>query len=222
MEVRSLGILPRQNCLWLTTPQRVLELDVRRTLAHPSVPRSLPLVAHQRRCPLCSAWYGLIISTAFFFPDEISGVTGFLSTIVVGTWGHLIPRRWNLIGGQVLMLVAIVLFALADRPSKYWSYIFPGMIINMIGLGQAYVGASATMMAGAPAGEEGVVGAILYTSFQIGSTVGIAVVSSIALSVNQKQPADALSQFKGYSAAFWSEVAMHGVCIVISVLFVRE
>ncbi|THH32905.1 hypothetical protein EUX98_g1244 [Antrodiella citrinella] len=150
------------------------------------------------------------------------GITGLFSTIIVGTYGHLIPRRYNLISGQLLMLTALVLFALADTPSKYWSHIFPGMIINMVGLGQAYVGASATMMSNAPAGEEGVVGAILYTSFQIGSTVGIAVVSSIAFGVNHKQPGDALSQFRGYAAAFWSQVAMHGVCVVMSVLFVRD
>lgn len=150
------------------------------------------------------------------------GVTGFITTISVGTYGHLIPRRVLLIAGQVCMAVGSVLFALADTPDKYWSYIFPGMIVNMIGLALSYVGASVTTMAGAPKGEEGVVGAILYTSFQIGSTIGVAIVSSITLSINQKLPMDVLSQHKGYEASFWSVLGMHGIMIIISLLFVRD
>ncbi|TCD63901.1 hypothetical protein EIP91_004780 [Steccherinum ochraceum] len=150
------------------------------------------------------------------------GITGTISTVVVGTWGHHVPVRFQLIFGQLCMLVGTVLFALADRPEKYWSHIVPGMIIDMIGLGPAYVGATTVAMAGAPSGEEGVVGAILYTSFQIGSTIGIAITSSIALSVNLKQPLDAISQFTGYAASWWSITAMHGLCLIIAVLFVRK
>ena len=150
------------------------------------------------------------------------GVTGAITTVVVGTYGQLVPRRILLVFGQFCMVVGTTLFALADTPDKYWSYIFPGMIVNMVGLALSYVGASVTTMAGAPKGEEGVVGAILYTSFQIGSTIGIAIVSSIALSVNQKLPMDPLSQHKGYAASFWSVLGMHGIMIIISLIFVRD
>lgn len=150
------------------------------------------------------------------------GVTGGITTIVAGTYGHLVPRRVLLVVGQVFMAVGVTLFALADTEDKYWSYIFPGMIVNMVGLALAYVGASVTTMAGAPKGEEGVVGAILYTSFQIGSTIGIAIVSSIALSVNSKLATDALSQHQGYAASLWSVLGMHGIMIVISLIFVRN
>lgn len=150
------------------------------------------------------------------------GVTGTITATLAGSYGHLIPRRVLLVAGQLLMAVGIILFALADTEDKYWTYIFPGMIINMVGLALAYVGASVTTMAGAPHGEEGVVGAILYTSFQIGSTIGIAIVSSITLSVNQKLPMDPMSQHKGYEASFWSILAMHGIMAFISLVFVRD
>ncbi|THH29152.1 hypothetical protein EUX98_g5035 [Antrodiella citrinella] len=151
-----------------------------------------------------------------------SGVVGGIITILTGTYGHLIPRRILLIAGQLCMCIGSILFALADTPDKYWSYIFPGMIVNMVGVALSYVGASVTTMSGAPKGEEGVVGAILYTSFQVGSTIGIAIVSSISFSVNQGLPLDALSQHKGYAASFWSVLGMHGVMIILSVLFVRD
>lgn len=120
------------------------------------------------------------------------------------------------------MLVSCVLFALANSSDRYWPYVLPAMIINMIGLSGAYVGATVTMMASAPAGEEGIVGAVLYTTFQIGSTLGIAVAAAISLGVDANLPVDAASQFRGYAASLWSSVGMHGVMIIISVLFVRN
>jgi len=150
------------------------------------------------------------------------GITGGFTTILVGTYGHLLSRRVLLISGQVFMLVGSILLAFASTESRYWSYILPAMIINMVGLALAYVGASVTMMAGAPKGEEGVVGAVLYTTFQVGATVGIAVAAAIQLGVNSTQPSDPISQFKGYQAGFFSLVGMHGLMIIVSVLFVRN
>lgn len=72
------------------------------------------------------------------------------------------------------MAVGVILFALADAPHKYWSHIFPGMIIGMCGLATAYVGANIAIMSGARPGEEGVVGAMMNTAFQLGATIGVA------------------------------------------------
>ena len=120
------------------------------------------------------------------------------------------------------MLVGCVLFALADSPDRYWSYILPAMIIDMFGLSGSYIGASVTMMASAPAGEEGIVSAVLYTTFQVGSTLGIAVEAAISLGVNAGLPLDATSQFRGYAASMWSSVGLHGVMIILSIIFVRN
>ena len=52
------------------------------------------------------------------------------------------------------MATSVVLFALGDSPDKYWSYIFPGMIVGMIGIGIAFVGVNVAVMTSAPPGEE--------------------------------------------------------------------
>lgn len=137
-------------------------------------------------------------------------------------YGHYVPKRILLVAGQLLTIVGAVLFALSNDPSSYWPYVFPGMIIGMFGLSMAYVGSNVTTMAGARKGEEGVVGAVLYTSYQIGSTLGIAVSTAVTLGVNSKQSSDSISQFQGYGASFWSLVAMHGIMVIITILFVRE
>ena len=137
-------------------------------------------------------------------------------------YGRYIPRRVLLVVGQIFLLVASVLFALANSPNKYWSLDFPAMIVGMIGLGMSYVGSNVTTMAGARKGEEGVVGAVLYTSYQLGSTLGIAIATAVMQSVNKNLPLDPTSQYQGYAASFWSLVGMHGLMITIALLFVRN
>ena len=72
------------------------------------------------------------------------------------------------------MATGSVLYALADRPEKYWSYFVPAMIIGVMGLAMSFVGVSIAIMADARKGEEGIVGAMLNTAFQIGATLGVA------------------------------------------------
>ena len=152
----------------------------------------------------------------------ILGVASGTSAWLSGMFGHLLPRRVLLVVGQLLMIIGSVLFALADEPCKYWSHIFTGLVIGMIGVSMAYVGSNITAMTGARKGEEGVVGAVLYTSYQLGSTLGIAVATAVMAGVNGNQKDASVSPFKGYAASFWSLVGMHGVMAIIAIIFVRN
>ncbi|KAF9263092.1 MFS general substrate transporter [Marasmius fiardii PR-910] len=102
------------------------------------------------------------------------GITAGISAILTGIFAPKIPRRILLIGGQVLMAASVVLFAFADRPSKYWSHMLPAMILGMTGVSVAYVGNTIAVMESARPIDQGVVGAIMYTAYQVGSTIGVA------------------------------------------------
>ena len=79
------------------------------------------------------------------------------------------------------MLVAAILFTFADSADKYWQFIFPGMVLALTGLALGYVGANIAILADVRPGEEGVAGALINTSFQLGATVGIASMSFLFL-----------------------------------------
>ncbi|KAF8579218.1 hypothetical protein K439DRAFT_1360055 [Ramaria rubella] len=81
-------------------------------------------------------------------------ITGGNFGYLTGIFAPYMPRRILLISGQVLMLVGTILFALTDTPDKYWSHILPGMIIGMIDVAVAYVGANIFIIVGAQKGEE--------------------------------------------------------------------
>ena len=51
--------------------------------------------------------------------------TGSLSTIV--------NPKWNILFGDDLCIIATPLFAFADSPEKYWSFIFPALVLGSSG-----------------------------------------------------------------------------------------
>ncbi|KAK7453580.1 hypothetical protein VKT23_001463 [Stygiomarasmius scandens] len=154
------------------------------------------------------------------------GIAGGTSAYLTGIFAPKIPKLVLLISGQVFMGIGSILFALADTESKYWSHIVPGMIIGMIGLGAAYIACTIVVMEGTRKGEEGVVSAVMYTSYQVGATLGLAVVASITLGVNSGLDGVSgdvdVDLFMGYAASFWSLLGMNGVAVLITLLFVRN
>ena len=149
------------------------------------------------------------------------GVAGGLSSHLTGIFGPRIPRRLLLLLGQVPLIIAAALFATADTPHKYWTHFLPGMIVGIWSLALAYVAANISLMSIAHPGEEGVMGALMNTAFQLGSTIGAAVMTAITLGVNESQPKDAVSQFKGYAMGFWSLVAIHGLCSIMVAICIK-
>ncbi|KAI5121920.1 hypothetical protein M0805_000249 [Coniferiporia weirii] len=151
------------------------------------------------------------------------GISGGTSSYFMGTYGPRLPQKVLLPLGQLFMGTGVVLYALADNPEKYWSHVLPGMIVGMMGVAIAYVGVSVAIMRSARKGEEGVVGALMNISFQLGATIGLAVMTSIQLGVNDKLPADADSHslFVGYADAFWCLLGFHGLMAAVSIVFVR-
>ncbi|KAF8896032.1 major facilitator superfamily domain-containing protein [Infundibulicybe gibba] len=167
------------------------------------------------------------------------GIAGGIAAYLTGVFAPNIPRRLLLLMGQVFMGVGAILFALGDTPQKYWPYLVPGMIIGMVGTAVAYVGCTIFVMDGARPGEEGVVGAMMYTAYQLGATVGLAsqffrllfllrilnshrclVVTSITIGVNKNQPTDTI--WLGYQASFWSVLGMNGLVLITACLFIND
>ncbi|THU81970.1 MFS general substrate transporter [Dendrothele bispora CBS 962.96] len=154
------------------------------------------------------------------------GIAGGTTAYLTGIFAPKVPRRVLLVSGQLFMAVGSILFALADDKEKYWSHIVPGMIIGMVGLGIAYTACTIVVMEGTRKGEEGVVSAVMYTSYQVGATLGLAVVASITLGVNSKlaqaEGTGSINEFTGYAASFWSLLGMNGLMVIITLLFVRN
>lgn len=112
------------------------------------------------------------------------GVAGGVASFLAGKYVPRLNPKHILVCSQTLVALGSVLFALAGGErveARYWSYIFPGMVVGMFGLAGAYVGCTTMVMGGARKGEEGVVGAVMYTAYQVGATLGFAGACAIAI-----------------------------------------
>ncbi|KAH8119333.1 major facilitator superfamily domain-containing protein [Phellopilus nigrolimitatus] len=132
----------------------------------------------------------------------------------------IVPRR-----GLWFVLIAsdISPSGPASYEYKYWIHVFPGMVVGMAGVAISDVGVSVAVMASARRGEKGVVGALVNTSLQLGATIGLAVMTSVSTSVNDRLPtnAEVLAKFAGYSDAFWLLVGTNGLLDIVALVFVR-
>jgi nitrate/nitrite transporter NarK len=50
------------------------------------------------------------------------------------------PLKWILVVAQCLTMIGTLLLTFGDTPQKYWSFVFPGLIIGTAGISPAYIG----------------------------------------------------------------------------------
>ncbi|MEV0200376.1 MFS transporter [Nonomuraea sp. NPDC050691] len=96
---------------------------------------------------------------------------------------HLIGR----IGGRPVAVAAFALTALGtwlmtriDPGASAYTTLLPGFVVAALGIGPAFVTATTTTMANVPPGEAGVASGVVNTFHELGGSIGVAVVSSVA------------------------------------------
>ncbi|KAG6873386.1 hypothetical protein C0995_016196 [Termitomyces sp. Mi166 len=153
------------------------------------------------------------------------GLTGLITTFVVGSMALYLNPRWMLFGGQVLVLGGGVLFAYAKTKGKYWSIVFPGFIIAAAGISSGFVSANIAMIR-APQYKRGpinllestsLVGAIFNANLQIGSSVGLAIITAITTQASHSNPKD----FEGYRSGWWFVVGVAAFEALLALVFLR-
>ena len=80
------------------------------------------------------------------------------------------------------MTVGIVYFTQVSVDGSYWTDLFPGFLLIGLGLPFAFVPVTIAAVAGTKPQEAGLASGLINTSQQIGGAVGIAILSTIAVS----------------------------------------
>jgi EmrB/QacA subfamily drug resistance transporter len=90
---------------------------------------------------------------------------------------------------------------------SYFGDLFPGMLLLGLGVGAAYVAGSIASLTGVAETEAGLASGLNNASFQIGAAVGVAVLSTVAVSgAHGSDPLAALTA--GYQSAFAAAIAV--------------
>ncbi len=127
--------------------------------------------------------------------------------------------------GMSAMTVGLLYFTQVSVSGSYWTDLFPGFLLIGLGLPFAYVAVTIAAVAGTKPQEAGLASGLINTSQQIGGAVGIAILSTIAVSTTDDALATGtavpVALTDGFQAAFWAGAAITFAGVLVSLFLVR-
>ena len=135
--------------------------------------------------------------------------------------------------GMLLGALGMVLFTRLAPNANYLDNVLPGLIVSGLGLGLIFAPAIASATAGVRHGDAGAASALVNTTQQIGSSIGLALLNTIAVTVtaramNHSYPSGAAltvarqATLHGYAVAFWWAAGSFGLGAVLSFLLLES
>jgi EmrB/QacA subfamily drug resistance transporter len=190
---------------------------------------------------------GFIMGTALFsmflmltlYMQQVLGFsaleTGFGYLAVAGTaviWANVAAAAVNRIGvkpalilGMSLLTTGLLYFTQVSVDGSYWADLFPGFLILGVAIPFAFVPITIAALAGTKPQEAGLASGLINTSQQIGGALGIALLSTIAVTTTNDAVADGsavpVALTDGFVAAFWAGAAIAFVGVLVSIFLVR-
>ena len=214
--------------------------------SHPLLPLSILLNRNRGGAYLASFFVGIGLFAMFLFLSYFfQGVLGYSAlksgllflpfsvgiVISAGIASQLLPRfgpRWVTFIGFLMAVFGMFLFTQLHPSATYWPNILPGMIIMSLGMGLVFVPLSAVALFGVGNHDAGVASAVLNTSQQIGGSIGLAFLNTIAASAttayivaNNVSPQNPEALVHGFDSAFWWCVGILGFAGLIWVFLVN-
>jgi len=130
-------------------------------------------------------------------------------TGAVGISARLLPRvgpRRLMLPGLLIVAGALTFLTQITVGSSYWLHVFPGLVALGLGMGMTFMPSMATATGGVRGTDAGVVSATLNTTQQVGGSVGIALLNTVAASAT----AHWLATNGGTTPAELAQAAVHG------------
>jgi EmrB/QacA subfamily drug resistance transporter len=125
------------------------------------------------------------------------------------------------IAAMALAGLGSLLFSRVSVDGSYLGDLFLGLLILGPGIGAAYVAGSIASLTGVAEADAGLASGLNNASFQIGGAVGVAVLSTVALSgAHGADPLAALTN--GYQSAFAAAIAFAAVGAVVAALLLGK
>jgi EmrB/QacA subfamily drug resistance transporter len=131
----------------------------------------------------------------------------------------------TLVFGMSVMTIGLLYFTQVSADGSYWTDLFPGFLLIGLGLLFAFVPVTIAAVAGTQPQEAGLASGLIITSTQIGGAVGIAILSTIAVSTTDDAVAQGtalpVALTDGFVNAFWAGAAIAFAGLLVSIFLVR-
>src|SRR4051794_23737048 len=104
---------------------------------------------------------------------------------VSGVLARTVAARWLVSGGLALAAAGIGLLAGLDLASGYLTTVLPAMVLLGLGMGGIFTPAIQVVTSGVSHRDAGVAAAVANVAMQVGSSLGVAVLNSIAVAATR-------------------------------------
>ncbi|MFK0250419.1 MFS transporter [Amycolatopsis azurea] len=169
-----------------------------RTAAQPLLPLSLLSGAPVKAATYAGVAFftsvnGLLFLASLYMQDVLgySPLTAGLAILPMGivvtfsaqVAARLLPRTGSrplLAGGLTLIAAGIGAWLGIGTDSDYYSGLLPGIVVMSVGQGLAFPAMTTAALTGVPTSRHGVASAVNITAQQVGSSLGVTVIASIA------------------------------------------
>lgn len=131
--------------------------------------------------------------------------------------------------GMLLSMMGMILFTKLSPSAGYFTNVLPGLVVTGLGLGLIFAPAIASATAGIRPSDAGATSALVNTTQQIGGSMGVALLNTIAVTVTARasrgktftsfpkaKHAAILSTLHGYAVAFWWAAVFFGVGAILT------
>ena len=141
-----------------------------------------------------------------------------LAPRAIGAFG---PRKTT-VAGMLLLAVGVGWLSLIDPAGSFAVDVLPASLVAALGMSLAFIPTLGTAISAARPEEGGLASGIVNTSYQIGSALGLAVITAVAAANGADQLGDAVAQTEGYSAAFLGAAVVAVVGAAAAAAFLRQ
>ena len=144
--------------------------------------------------------YGPFDGGAALLPMTIA-----IMVLMVGVAPRVIARfgpKLPIVAGMVLLAGGMASLARVQPDGSFATDILPASLIAATGMALAFIPSLGTAISAARPEEGGLAAGIVNTSYQVGSALGLAVMTAVASSYGADQLADPVRLTDGYAAAF--------------------
>jgi len=124
--------------------------------------------------------------------------------------------------GMTLLAAGMGWLALIDPAGSYAVDVLPASLVAALGMSLAFIPTLSTAISAAPPQEAGLASGIVNTSYQVGSALGLAVMTAVASAYGADQVGDPAALTDGYSAAFIGAAAVAAVGALATLLWFRR
>ncbi|KAL2067626.1 hypothetical protein VTL71DRAFT_15722 [Oculimacula yallundae] len=142
-------------------------------------------------------------------------VSGILVNVVAGAVLHKINNKILTGIGALAYLGSALLLATMKADSSYWAFIFPFLVLSVIGADLEFNVANMYVMSSLPPAQQSVAGGIFNTVLKVCSAVGLGISETI-YSAESSGHAALQTNIRPYTMVFWFCVAGSGVaCLFV-------